>query len=167
MIKRSGIEEHVHWSRSSFLTQETACNDKRKTRRKENVSSTLPRKKWVTAKKAMTRTKIMKAISLHIVESLLLFFPAGFAHARYSSRMTDRFLNQGDHGKPKSGKIKGRCQPPLYTAIRFSLLLCELWRVFELTLIELRSNIIKNLLFIFLFSGLTSGILSTPASDVH
>ena len=27
--------------------------------------------------------------------------------------MIDRFLNWGDHGKPKSGKIKGRCQPPL------------------------------------------------------
>ena len=38
-------------------------------------------------------------------------------------------------------------------------------RVFEWTLIELRSNIIKNLLC--LFNGLTRGILSTPASDVH
>ena len=56
----------------------------------------------------------MKAISLHIVESFLLFFPAGLAHARYSSRMIDRFLNWGDHGKPKSGKIKGRCQPHLH-----------------------------------------------------
>ena len=45
--------------------------------------------------------------------SSLLFFPARFAHARYSSRMIDRFLNWGDHEKPKSGKIKGRCQPPL------------------------------------------------------
>ena len=43
---------------------------------------------------------------------LLLMFPARFAHARYSSRMIDRFLNSGDHGKPKSGKIKGRCYPP-------------------------------------------------------
>ena len=39
--------------------------------------------------------------------------PARFAHARYSSRMIDRFLNWGDDEKPKSGKIKGRCQPPL------------------------------------------------------
>ena len=45
--------------------------------------------------------------------SFLLVFPARFAHARYSSRMIDRFLHWGDHGKPKSGKIKGRCQPPL------------------------------------------------------
>ena len=44
---------------------------------------------------------------------MLLLFSASFAHARYSSRMIDRFLNWGDHGKPKSGKIKGRCQPPL------------------------------------------------------
>ena len=54
----------------------------------------------------------MKAISLHIVESFLLFFQTGFTHARYSSRMIDRFLNWVDHGKPKSGKIRGRCQPP-------------------------------------------------------
>ena len=74
----------------------------------------------VTAKKTITnRTKIIKANSLHTVGlitakmSFLLFFPARFAHVRYSSRMIDRFLNWGDHGKPKSGKIKGRCQPPL------------------------------------------------------
>ena len=42
-----------------------------------------------------------------------MLFPTRYAHARYSSRMMDRFLNWGDHGKPKSGKIKGRCQPPL------------------------------------------------------
>ena len=38
-----------------------------------------------------------------------------------------------------------------YTASRFSLLQCELWRVFEWTLIELSSNIINNLLLIFIF----------------
>ena len=43
---------------------------------------------------------------------LLLLFAACFTHARYSSRMVDRFLNWGDHGKPKNGKIEGRCQPP-------------------------------------------------------
>ena len=48
--------------------------------------------------------------------NLLLLFPTRYAHACYSSRMIDRFLNWGDHGKPKSGKIKGRCQPPLATA---------------------------------------------------
>ena len=47
--------------------------------------------------------------------NLLLLFPTRYAHARYSSRMIDRFLNWGDHGKPKSGNIKGRCQPPLGT----------------------------------------------------
>ena len=41
---------------------------------------------------------------------LFLLFPTRFAHARYSSRMIDRFLNWCDHGKPKSGKLKGRCQ---------------------------------------------------------
>ena len=40
--------------------------------------------------------------------NILLLFSARFAHACYSSRMIDRFLNWGDHGKPKSGKIKGR-----------------------------------------------------------
>ena len=44
--------------------------------------------------------------------SELLLFPTRYAHVRYSSRMIDRFLNWGDHGKPKGGKIKGRCQPP-------------------------------------------------------
>ena len=41
----------------------------------------------------------------------LLLFPARFAHACYKSRMIERFLNWGDHRKPKSGKIKGLCQP--------------------------------------------------------
>ena len=36
-----------------------------------------------------------------------------------------------------------------YTASRFSLLQWEPWRVFEWTLTELRSNIIKNLLCLF------------------
>ena len=36
-----------------------------------------------------------------------------FAPARNGSPMIDRFLNWGDHGKPKSGKIRGRCQLPL------------------------------------------------------
>ena len=36
-----------------------------------------------------------------------------FAHARYGFRMIDRFLYWGDHHFPKSGKIKGSCQPPL------------------------------------------------------
>ena len=44
--------------------------------------------------------------------NLLLLFAARFTHVRYSSPMVDRFLNWGDHGKPKSGEIKGRCQPP-------------------------------------------------------
>ena len=44
---------------------------------------------------------------------MLLLFPARFAHARYSSRMIVRFLSWGDRGKPKSGKMRGRCQPPL------------------------------------------------------
>ena len=84
----------------------------------ENVSSTLLRKKSVTAKKAMTnRTKSEFTSHCRIAAKMnflmLLLFPARFAHARYSCRMIDRFLNWGDHGKPKSGKIKGRCQPPL------------------------------------------------------
>ena len=52
---------------------------------------------------------------------MLLLCPARFAHARYSSRMIDRFLNWGDHGKPKSGKIKGRCQPPLVAPLAFQI----------------------------------------------
>ena len=74
-------------------------------------------KKSVTAKKAMTnRTKSKFTSHCRIsakTNFLMLLFLARFAHARYSSRMIDRFLNWGNHGKPKSGKIKGRCQPPL------------------------------------------------------
>ena len=54
--------------------------------------------------------------SLHTLQSLrrrTCLFLTCYAHARYSSWMIDRFLNWGDHEKPKSGKIKGRCQPPL------------------------------------------------------
>ena len=95
----------VHWSHLSVVN--------RKTRRKENVSSTLLRKKSVTAKKAMTNRTKSEFTSSHCrvaaKTNFLLLFPARFAHARYSSRMIDRFLNWGDHGKPKSGKIKGRC----------------------------------------------------------
>ena len=46
-------------------------------------------------------------------------FPACFAHARCSSWMIGRFLNLGDHGKPKSGKIKGRCQPMQSASSRY------------------------------------------------
>ena len=46
-------------------------------------------------------------------DELLYVVLSRFAHARYSSRMIDRFLNWGDHGKLKSDKIKGRCQSPL------------------------------------------------------
>ena len=70
-------------------------------------------KKMVTAKKATTnRTKseFISTLSNRAAKTNVLF-PACFAHARYSSWMIGRFLNLGDHGKPKSGKIKGRCQP--------------------------------------------------------
>ena len=71
----------------------------------------------VTAKKAMTngtKSEFTSHCRVAAKTNFLLFlFPARFAHARYNSRMIDRFLNWGDHGKPESGKIKGRCQPPL------------------------------------------------------
>ena len=38
-------------------------------------------------------------------------------HARCGSQMIDRFLCWGDHGNPKSGKIKDRCCPPLVRSI--------------------------------------------------
>ena len=103
IVKRSDIEEHwVHY-------------DKRKTR-EENVSSTFPRKKLVIAKKALTNRWTKSEFTSHFEiaakTSLLLLFPTRYAQARYSSRMIDKFLNWGDHGKPKSGIIKGRCQPP-------------------------------------------------------
>ena len=58
-------------------------------------------------------TRVGYKLSRVALGTRMLFFPARFAHARYSSRVIDRFLNWGDHGKPKSGKIKGRCQHPL------------------------------------------------------
>ena len=70
-------------------------------------------KNWLQQRKQ--RPTGPKANSLHTVESLRktnffwLLFLVRSAHARYCFRMIDRFLNWGDHGKPKSGKIKGRC----------------------------------------------------------
>ena len=74
--------------------------------------------KLVTAKKAMTNGSKSKFTSHCRIAAktnfFLVLFPAHFAHARYSSWMIDRFLNWGDHGKPQSGKIRGRYQlPPL------------------------------------------------------
>ena len=70
-------------------------------------------------------------------KNFLLLFPARFVHARYSSRMIDRFLNWGDHGKPKSGKIKGRCQPPpeemFWTGSNLSISRCKRTREWALT----------------------------------
>ena len=85
-------------------------------RRKENVSSTLPRTKIGYSKESNDQRdqKRIRFTSNPCEDELLVvgLFPARFAHARYGSRMIDRFLNWGDHGKPKSGRIKGRCQPP-------------------------------------------------------
>ena len=44
---------------------------------------------------------------------------SSFAHARH---MIDIFVNFGDHGKPKSGESKDRCQPPLSSVVGFWLL---------------------------------------------
>ena len=63
-----------------------------------------------------TKTEFTSHCRIAAKTKLLMLFLASFAHARYSSRMIDRFLNWGDHGKPKSGKIRGRCQPPLLQA---------------------------------------------------
>ena len=68
----------------------------------------------VTAKKTKTnRTKSEFTSHFGIAAKTNLLFPTRYAYARYTSWMIDRFLNWGDHGKLKSGKIKGRCQPPL------------------------------------------------------
>ena len=98
--------------------------DQKKGRRKLHITA----EKSVTAKKAMTNRDKREFTSHCRIAAktnflMLLLCPARFAHARYSSRMIDRFLNWGDHGKPKSGKIKGRCQPPLGRPI----LICMRW----------------------------------------
>ena len=114
---RGTMSVYDQCSMVSFLAYLTACNDKRKMRRKENVSSTLPRTKIGYSKESNDQRdqKRIHFTSNPCEDELLVvgLFPARFAHARYGSRMIDRFLNWGDHGKPKSGKIKGRCQPPL------------------------------------------------------
>ena len=94
------------------MSQTVASHDKRKTRRKGNVKSTLPREKRLQQRKQ--GLKGPKAISFQrcrIAAKTIVFFPACFAHACYSSWMIDNFLNWGDHGKPNRGKIKGRWQP--------------------------------------------------------
>ena len=96
-----------------FLNLANSQQDQKKRERKLHITA---EKNWLqqSRKKAMTnRIKFTSHCRIAAKMSSLLFFPARFAHARYSSRMIDRFLNWGDHGKPKSGKIKGRCQPPL------------------------------------------------------
>ena len=64
-----------------------------------------------------TKSEFTSRCRIAAKTNFLLLFPASLAHARYSSQMIDRFLNWGDHGKPKSGKIKGRCQPPLLPSL--------------------------------------------------
>ena len=67
-------------------------------------------KNWLqqSRKKAMTnRTRIIKASRIAATMSFLLFFPARFAHARYSSRMIDRFLNWGDHAEKRHQRGAG------------------------------------------------------------
>ena len=65
-----------------------------------------------------TKSEFTSHFRIAAKTNMLLLFPTRYAHARYRSRMIDRFLNWGDHGKPKSGKIKGRCQPPPGSASR-------------------------------------------------
>ena len=75
------------------------------------MNITVTTEKTVTAKKATTnKTKGKFTSHCRIAAKtnfFLLLFKASFQYyARYSSRMIDRFLNCGVHGKPKSGKIK-------------------------------------------------------------
>ena len=85
----------------SFLAQQTACNDKHKTRRKESVSSILPRTKIGYSKEGNDQRDQKRT---HFIggakTNFLLLFPARFAHAHYKSRMIVRFPSWGDHGKP-------------------------------------------------------------------
>ena len=83
--------------------------------KKKNVSSTFPQRKyWLQLRKQRPTgpKRIHFTLSNCCEYELVVVIPTHYVHARYSSRMTDRFRNWGDRGKPKSGKIKGRCQPP-------------------------------------------------------
>ena len=96
------------------MSQTVGSNDKRKTRRKGNVKSTLPREKKVTAKEARTkRTKsdFISTLSNRCEDNRLVRSLFRTCYCSYSSWIIDRFLNWGDHGKSKRGKIKCRWQP--------------------------------------------------------
>ena len=80
-------------------------------------------------------------------------FPRDCAHAHVRPQVIDSFLNWGDHGKPKSGKIKGRCQPPLGASIRNNVNYC-CYLLFE------RENIIGRGLFCSFKVTETTEILS-------
>ena len=126
-------------SRNMYNSCSLVSQDQKKGKRKLHITAEKNRLQQRKQRQTGPKTN-----SLHTVESLrrrtpwCCCFPACFARARYSSRMIDRFLNWGDHGKPKSGKIKGRCQPPLR-------------RTFSQVVIHLRSYI--SLYIGYLFSS--------------
>ena len=74
----------------------------------------------VTAKKAMTngtKREFTSHCRIPAKTNFLLLFPARFAHARYSSRLIDRFLNWGDHGRSRS-RSKAVASPSPFGAVR-------------------------------------------------
>ena len=113
---------------------------------------------------------LYKILPTNLGACKLTFYTIQTSHLRWNSTMRHCFYHTG-RPRTKSSisqyklhsfnihKLLKKISQITYTAIRFSLLYCELWWVFEWTLTELRSNIIKNLLFNGL---LTRGILSTP-----
>ena len=59
-----------------------------------------------------------------------MFFDASTQVARYGYRMIDRFLNWGNHGKPKSSKIKGLSSSQDNVSVfgQSKLVLSDLWQ---------------------------------------
>ena len=74
----------------SVVNRKGQKHDQKKEKRKLHITA---KKKLVTAKKATTnRTKSEFLSQCRIVAKTNFLFPARFEHARYSSRMIDRFL---------------------------------------------------------------------------
>ena len=60
-----------------------------------------------------------------------------------------QYSGRSKHAWALAKPLKKKNSEIVYTASRFWLLQCQLWRAFEWTLTQLRSNIIRNLLCLF------------------
>ena len=91
--------------------------------------------------------KILPPVHLYITSEVKQYYEALFLSYRLR---TDCMMWCDDRSMSWLLAKSIKKLPVTYTASRFSLLHCEMWSSqFEWTLIELRSNIIKKLLYLF------------------